>query len=465
MKEQFNNNFKNENTFSKRLATKQEIFKYSFGGLGSNIAFNFVQAYVLFYFTEILSIDPKIVGTLLLAARGIDAITDPIMGAIADRTRSQMGRYRPYILFGAPLLGVAIAALFWNPGFSGKNQIFWIYFIYILYSLISTVVNIPYHSLTSVLSEDPNQRTAIASAKQFMSVPAIFIVTVLVLPMVKFFGDGEQGWFIVASILGLIIIISFLLCSMSAKRHDILENIKPSKRKMNIKSQFELLTKNKPLLMLVIAMGTNNLANAAQQGVAIHFWTYNINRIDLFPKLNFIGLVLSIPVFILMPKIASKIGKKKLFVLGTIAAICPFLTLLFVPYNQVTIIFIMLVINAILGPFTGALPWAMLPDTIDFGEWKVGIRGDGLGSSTMTFFNKLGGAIGGSLAATFLAYGGYVANQAQSQESLNTILLIFTIFPILGHLASLISMKWYNIDNKMHEKITNELNKRKTENK
>ncbi|WP_208588565.1 glycoside-pentoside-hexuronide (GPH):cation symporter [Gracilibacillus suaedae] len=446
-----------------RTSTKSEVFRYAFGGLGSNIPFQIILTYLMFFYTDIIGIAPAVVGTLFFVTRFIDAVSDPIMGVIADRTSSRFGQYRPWLIFGAPLLGISTLALFWVPDLSAEMKIVYIYVTYISYSLISTAVNIPYHSLTPVLSEDPDQRTWLATAKQFMAIPALMCAQVLILPMVSFFGDGEQGWFISIAIFSVIIVASFWLCASSANRHDNAFPKKTVKRKKQtpLKGQLLLIAKNKPLLMLMIAMCTNLIASSAQSAVALYYWTYNAERPELFPILSFVGLGLSIPVFFLLPKFSKKFGKKSTFLYGSIVSILPFVVLLLAPYEMVWLNFSAAVAMNVLMPFTGAIPWAMLPDCVDYGEWKTGIRGAGVVSSSLTFINKLGSAVGGMIGGALLGVAGYVAGQSQSPETLRMIVYLYALLPILGHIFTIIALKFYKLDNKLHAQMLKEIKSRK----
>lgn len=140
---------------SLRKAGKWEIAGYAFGGLGSNIAYILVMSYLTYFLTDIYGISALAVSGLMLVARIIDAVTDPMMGMISDRTRSRLGRYRPYLIYGAPFLGLSIFFLFCTPSLSPVGKIVYAYALYIIYSLLSTVCNIPYHALTPVMSGDP----------------------------------------------------------------------------------------------------------------------------------------------------------------------------------------------------------------------------------------------------------------------------------------------------------------------
>lgn len=201
----------NENRYAK--AAFRDIVKYSFGGIGSNLAFLIVMSYLTFFYTDIFGISTLTVASLMLISRFIDAFTDPFMGMLGDHTISKMGKYRPWIIYGAPLLGVFVFLLFTAPALSPTMKVVYAYVIYIMYSLVSTVVNIPYHSLTPVMSEDPQQRTVIVTWKQGMSVIPQFIITIWALPMVDYFGGGKQGWAIYGALIGIATTISFWICA------------------------------------------------------------------------------------------------------------------------------------------------------------------------------------------------------------------------------------------------------------
>ena len=238
-----------------------DVLKYSFGGMGSNLAFFLVMSYLTFFYTDIFGISSYVVATLMLVSRFIDAFTDPIMGMLGDNTRSKMGKYRPWIIFGAPVLGLLVFLLFTAPEMSATMKVVYAYVIYILYSLASTVVNIPYHALTPVISKDPQQRTVIVTWKQGMGTVSQFIITILALPLVELFGGGKQGWAIYGALIGILTTVSFWICAWGGKKYDKVDET-VSKEKFNFKENIQLITKNKPMLMLMIAFGTDVLANA-----------------------------------------------------------------------------------------------------------------------------------------------------------------------------------------------------------
>ena len=278
-------------------------------------------------------------------------------------------------------------------------KIVYAYVVYIAYSLASTVVNIPYHSLTPVLSEDPFQRTVIVSWKQGMGTVSQFVITVLALPLVEIFGGGKQGWAMYGALIGIMTTISFWLCAWGGKPYDVCDMAKTPKKENPLKD-LVYLAKNKPMLMLMIAFGTDVLANATYSAVNMYYFKYVLHREDLV----------------------------------AVAA------------------------TAIL--IAGIVSIPLLPECSDYAEWKFGKRADGLMSSSLTFINKFGMAIGGFIASFFLGLVGFEANQEQTQTVINMIVFLRFGMPVLGYIASLISMIFYEITEEKYAEIRSELDKK-----
>jgi len=437
-----------------------DVFKYSFGGLGSNLAFFLVMSYLTFFYTDIFGIDPYAVSFLMLISRFIDAFTDPLMGMLGDHTKSKLGRFRPWIIFGAPVLGLLIFLLFTAPNLSPTMKVVYAYVVYIAYSLASTVVNIPYHALTPVLSQDPQQRTVIVSWKQGMGTVSQFIITILALPLVNLFGGGKQGWAIYGALVGILTTLSFWLCAWGGKPYDKCDMTESKKEKTNFLKDLKLLIKNKPMLMLMIAFGTDVLANATYSAVNMYYFKYVLHREDLVPTVASAILwagIVSIP---LLPVLTKLLGKKKLYWLGSALSIIPLAVMLFMPTAGVAVLMTTMAVFGFISKIPGNLGWAMLPECSDYAEWKFGQRADGLMSSSLTFINKFGMAIGGFIATFFLGLVGFVANQEQPQEVQNMIVFLRFGMPIIGYIASLISMAFYEITTEKYNQIRADLDAR-----
>lgn len=448
-----------------RKARFVDVFKYSFGGLGSNLAFFLVMYYLTYFYTDIFGISPFVVSGLMLVARFIDAFTDPLMGMLGDHTRTKLGKYRPWVIFGAPILGFSIFLLFLAPNLSPTMKIVYAYVIYIFYSLASTVVNIPYHSLTPVMSDDPFQRTVIVSWKQGMGTAAQFVITILALPLVEAFGGGRKGWAVYGALIGIMTMLSFFLCAWGAKPYDVCKELPKGekKEKVSFLKDLKLLFTNKPMMMLMIAFGTDVLASACSSGANMYYFKYVLDRMDLVPVVSSVTLATTIAAIPCVPWLANWLGKKRLYFWGNVLSILPLALLFFSPSPSVMLIYIMLGAAGFTIKIVSDLGWGMLPECSDYAEWKNGRRADGLMSSSITFINKFGMAIGGFLCSFLLGLVGFVPNEVQSQACLNMISFLRFGMPILGYIASIISMHFYEITPEKFAEIKKALDERAKE--
>jgi sugar (glycoside-pentoside-hexuronide) transporter len=432
-----------------RKAKTSEILKYGFGGLGSNIPFLLMMMYSMFFYTNILGISPAIVGTIFLSARLIDAFTDPLMGMLADKTKSKIGRYRPWIKYMAPFVGLGTFLVFASPAFSPTGKVIYAFITYIFYSLVSTAVNIPYHSLTAQLSDDPEQRTTIAVVKQSFIIPAMIVGSILVLPLVNVLGGGATAWAIYGALAGILTTIAFWICQTGAKEHDKNELYDTTHTTNKISTEdLKLIFKNQPLMMLVIAFGTDMIAFSAASAVNVYFFIYYLGREDLVALVAMMQLIGMLIVFPLLTPITRKFGKKNVYLVNTLLLTFLFLIWFFVGPNSIPLHMILAFATTTLALLPGTLGWSMIADCVDYAEWKFRKRAAGTVTSLLPFINKLGMAIGGGFVGYFIASAGYEASlDVQSDSALLAIRQVKFLLPVLGYVASLISMYFYKLNN------------------
>jgi len=442
-----------------RRSRASEIIRYGFGGVGSNTAYMLTMVWLTFFYTDIFGINPLVISGLMLVTRIIDAVTDPLMGMIGDRTRSKWGRYRPYVMFGAPILGITVFLLFSAPALSPTMKIVYAYCTYIFYSLISTMVNIPYHSLTPVMTEDPDQRTVVVVTKQAGGILASVFVSTLALPLVGAFGGGQTGWSMYGAFCGILVTLSFLICAWGAKNADKPEYM-PKKVKLSFAHQLQVIYKNRPLLMLLIAFGTDQIALAAASSVNMYYFTYFLGRPDLIAIMSLIAIPFQILIMACIPFLVKKFDKRPVYLFFTALSLIPLTVLFFQPPENVTFIVVLSLLSTMINYVPGVLGWGMLPDCAEYAYWKTGIRAEGTVSASLTFINKCGMAIGGALTGVFLAWGGYVAGAVQTAEALTMIRTMKFIFPLVGYICSLFSMYFYNITKKTYAQMVSEIKQR-----
>ncbi len=436
---------------SVKRANLIEIIKYGFGGGGSNFPFFLTMYYLSYFYTDIVGISAATVAGLMLVARLIDAFTDPLMGVILDRTKTKFGQFRPYLMFASPLLGISIVLLFASPNFSPTGKIIYAYVIYIFHSLASTATNIPMHAMVSALSDDPVQRSTLVTVKQGAAIVPQFIIGSVALPVIYAFGGGTTGWTIYGAIIAALTVISFWICASAGKRYDTEENVvlPPHNENSNplkeMLSDMVLLFKNKPTLMLMIAMGTDLFANVVSQGMNMYYFKYVMNNEGLVSSVNSIVMISGIVALPVFPMLCKRFGKKNTFWVSSAISIIPNLLMIFIPNPAFAIVAVATGVCGFMGRITGTMAWAMLPDCVDYGEWKFGYRNAGLTTSTLTFMNKLAMAVGSAMALSVLDMAGFVANQAQTSTVLLTISLLRWGAPIFGFVATIIAMFFYEL--------------------
>lgn len=444
-------------------ASMWEMIRYGFGGIGSNIAYMFVLFYAATFFTDYLGISPLAMGTLLMVPRLIDAFTDPLMGMIGDRTRSRIGKFRPYVIFGAPVLALSMTLMFIDWGLTGTSLLVLCYILYIIYSLSSTVVNIPYHSLTPMMTEDPNQRTTVSIIKQLMGFIGIIPVMAVFPQLLKMYPDNPSIFAYFAGVLGIMLTLAFWICANGAKRKDTEARIEKyegtagEREHLPFISQMQVIYKNKALLLLMVAFGTDMIAMGATSGIGIYYFRDVVGNVGLASIAGMLPMLAGLPILFFLPLLSKKFGKKKLFIFGSSTQMLVAISLFFIPPSMTNLIILQAALAGLFMPFTGVLGWAMAADCVEYGEWKTGINGAGTVTSQITFVNKFGNALGGFLLGWLLSVAGYnAALEVQTSGTLNMIIVIKSILPALGFLCSIVAMSFYPITEAFFDKMVKE---------
>jgi len=438
------------------LKIKEKI-AYGLGDTASNIIFQTVMMFLLIYYTDVVGISPAVVGTIFLVVRIFDAVTDPLMGALADRTKTKWGQFRPYLLWLALPFGLVSVLAFTVFDLSDNGKIVYTFFSYALLMMVYTAINIPYSALGGVLTSDPKERVSVQSYRFVFGMLGGLLVAAFTLPLVEYFGAGDQAkgyqqTMIAMSILGIIL---FLVCFSGTK-----ERVSPPKEQQSsFKEDLSSLWQNDQWRILCFA-GLLLLSGQVLRGtLAVYYVKYFLNQEALITQFMTLGMVGSILGCALAQPLAKRVCKIKAYiVLQSIAAfIC--IASYFVAEDQMILAFSLFFFWSFFLQMATPLLWAKMADTIDYGHWKTGIRITGMVYSAVVFFIKLGVAIGGALAGWLLAYYGYQADVEQTDSAKQGILLSFTVFPAVGSILVAWVMRWYTLDNIKVAQIHLELQK------
>ena len=444
----------------------QEKLGYGLGDTASNFFFQVFNLFLLYYYTDVFGLAPAAVGTMFLVTKIVDAISDPVMGLIADRTNSRWGKFRPYLLWAAIPYGLCGYAMFVSPDFSATGKLIYAYATYTLMMLIYTVINVPYSALMGVISPSSAERTKVASYRFICAFSAGWLIATFVTPLKNLLGGGneELGFRLTMMIFAVISIVLFWMCFASTK-----ERVHPEQASSNVRSDLRTLLGNGPWIALFFS-GIFALTNVAMRGGAtVFYFKYYVgdDGTPLFLIFDKTAVFLSLSTFALIGGVmmtqflCKRFDKRHLMIALTLGNAVAMSAFYFIPPEQY---WLMVAVGSlgtfIVGP-TPALVWSMYADCADYGEWKSGRRTTALIFSGAQFAQKLGLAVGAGLSGYILFLFGFVSNELQSSTSMAGIRLMFSVFPAILAVLSAVAIIFYRLDGDRVKQIERELAERR----
>ncbi|MBU2114062.1 MAG: glycoside-pentoside-hexuronide (GPH):cation symporter, partial [Gammaproteobacteria bacterium] len=378
------------------MLSKQEKIAYGLGDTASNIIFQTVMLFLTFFYTDIFGISPAVVGSMFLLVRIIDAVTDPLMGALADKTQSRHGKYRPYLLWLALPFALCSVLAFTTPDLSANGKVIYAFATYTLLMLAYTAINIPYSALGGVLTADPTERVSVQSYRFVFGMLGGLLVTACTLPLVNFFGDGDnaKGYQLTIAAMSLLGVVLFLLCFAGTRERVTA----PADQQLTLRSSFASLWQNDQWRILCVAAFFLLTGMVLRTTLAIYYVKYFLGREDLITAFVTLGMLGNIAGCALAQWLSRYVDKVKAYIgLQLIsAAIC--VVSFFISAEQLVLAFALYFLWGFFLQMATPLLWAKMADTVDYGQYKTGIRITGLVYSSIVFFIKLGLALGGALA-------------------------------------------------------------------
>ncbi|WP_018756818.1 MFS transporter [Paenibacillus terrigena] len=434
-----------------------EKLGYGVGDLASNFIWTAAGMFLTFFYTDIVGNSAAAVGTLLLVARVFDAFIDIGVGAIVDKTKSKHGKARPWLLWLAIPFGISGVLLFSAPNLGSVGTLIYAYATYLLVNIIYSAVNVPYGVLNSMITQDSYQRSLLNIFRTLCAMIGTLLVSTMTLPLVDSFGGGKSGWFGTFVVYGSIATVLFLITFRSTK-----ERVKPSvvQKDIPFKRGFKALFRNKYWIMIALFILVSNISVAVGNAVGIFYAQYILHNKDLVGLLGIISIVPLLIGLLFVAPIIKKFGKRNSAISGLIISALGSITLMTDPTN-LTILIIASIIKSIGAVPIAASSFAMLADTIEYGEWKTGMRSEGLVYSAGSFGAKAGSGIGAAIVGWLLALGGYVGGQETiSAAATNAIQFMYVYLPIILTLVLLVTLIPYKLD-KEYPQIVEDLNNAK----
>ncbi|MBU6529624.1 MFS transporter [Streptomyces mayonensis] len=420
---------------------------YGLGDVASQLAWSLGTSYLTVFYTDSVGLATGAVAVLMLAARILDAVVDPLIGGLSERTRSRFGRFRPWILFGSPVLAVMVVLTFTAPFGNGGAGFGWAIGTYMVLGVVYSVVNVPYGSLSMVLSPSTRDRVALNSVRLIgTNVGAVLISLVSAPLIIQFSGKGGamtvRGYTLTALVMGVLSLVLFLALFFRTK-----EVVTPVRReRATPKSTLTALMSNRSLLALAVAFLLVMLGFFGRMSTVIYYLINNVGRPDLIGPLMMVPSLAGVVGIVAFanPAIARRVGKKRLAIIGSLGSAAALLLLTVVGWSNLWVVVILSAVYGIAN-FSIAIMMSMVPDTIDDGEVRTGIRSDGTGYASVSFAQKVGTAVGASVGVALLGAFGYAAGAHPTAEVLDGINVVANVFPAAAFILAVVPLAFYRI--------------------
>ncbi len=426
-----------------KLPLSQKI-GYGIGDIGSNIFIVSTGMFLLFYLTNILGIEPALAGLALLVPKLWDVISDPIMGAISDVTRSRWGRRRPYLLAASIPFGVVFYFLFAAPNTqSDLATVVLVGFLFALSCTVFTIYNIPYSAMVAEMTDDYNERMSVTSFRMVGSSIGVLLAGGLAMPLVDYGGGGITGFRLMGLLLGVLITLFCLAGFWGTRGVKTIVAVKP---KIALAEQIKIAFKNTPFKLIMSMYAIQSLAIGVLMAGQIYYVKYVMGMPDasvgLVSAVLFITAIAFIPVWV---RVGVKLGKIAAYKIGIGILTLMLFSLLFTQPEQELLFFIQMFLLGIGFSSFQLFPFSMLPDTIEFDELQSKLRREGIFSGIWASGQKTAYAVGPSLIGFTLSLSGFALGAEQPASVVTGIRLIFCVFTALLFLLSLIPFKAYDL--------------------
>lgn len=474
-----------------RLSVLEKV-GYSLGDLAANLIFQTLMTFLAFFYTDIYKIPAATASVIIFVGGFFGAFFNVVMGAIADRTRSRWGKFRPWILWTSVPFGVVAMLAFTTPDFGATGKLIYALVTYFLLVIIYSANNLPYSALSGVITGDMKERNSLSSYRFVAVMIAQFIIQVLLLPLVLIFGHGDQagGFKTVMTFFAVTGVIFFIITFLTTR-----ERIVPAQSiKSSVRQDLKDLFKNRPWIIMLFLTVLVFITLSLKGGMYIYYFKYYLhepaissflensgfNRFTVWlyqttgfqwpndtvtsgnSLFNASGIIFMILGIMFSKPLADRFGKRDVF--GAFLFLSGLFLFMFVFYSpdSIGLVFITQILHGFFYGVTIPLLWAMIADVADYSEWKNNRRATAIIFSAMIFGLKMGLSIGGALGAALLAKYGYVANAPnQTAGTISGIKMSVSVYPFILFFIGVILLAGYKINKKLELAIENDLKVRR----
>ncbi|PMD90383.1 MFS transporter [Siphonobacter sp. BAB-5405] len=479
--------------------TVLEKIGYSLGDLAANLIFQTLMAFLTFFYTDVYKISPGSASFIMLTGGVIGAVFNLAMGAIADRTNTRWGKFRPWVLWTSVPFGIIALLAFSTPSFNESGKIAYAFVTYVILVVVYSANNLPYSALSGVMTGDMKDRNSLSSYRFVAVMIAQFTVQVLLLPLVISIGQGDKaaGFEQVMKVFAITGVICFLITFLTTK-----ERVSPPKeQKTPLLQDLSDLVNNRPWLIMLGLTVLIFITLAIKGGMNIFYFKYYLtvgSQVAFLENLGFsnwlnqlesitgeaalaefrkpgsapyatasvvsaASTLAMIAGIICSKPLADKVGKRNIYALFVALSGASLIVINFLPQTAVSTVFALQTLHGFLYGITIPLLWAMIADVADYSEWKNNRRATAIIFSAMIFGLKVGLSFGGAISAWLLSVFGYDADATvQTESAVEGIRFLVSVVPGLIFIGGATLLLGYGIDKKMEDKLERELQARRS---
>lgn len=443
---------------------------YSFGEIGDQLSWYMINTYLMVFYTDVLGLAAGAISIIMLIARVVQGVASPVWGAIQDRTNSKWGKFRPWLMFLAPFMAIFNILTFTVFPVTGVAQVFLCCVCYIIVGLLYTAISNAYSALVNVVSSDSQVRMNLSAARSVGSSVIQMILSAIAMPMILFFGHSTKangtGYFWATVVCSVVMVPFVVICGLKC-RETVKESGTPSQasvapvENVSVWTSLKALVKNSQLDVTVGSTFFGAASTMLRMMMLVYYVIYVVGSYALVAPIMTTLTIAQLIGSALLPWGTKTFGKKGYMIGLNVIQILSLVGLFF--FKDIVVVFIL---NAIIG-FTNSsanITFGMMSDSIEYGDWKYGVRNIGLSVSMITVAVSIATAVTGSIGALLLQATGYVANQAQSVATQTGINAIVNLVPAAVTLVSTILLLFYKLDQKTVDQIAIDLKKRSMDN-
>ena len=432
------------------VATTRQMVCFGMEGFPAIVFSGLISTLYMYFSTNVAGITIEAAGVILAIASIFDAVTDPIFGTIVDKYKiSKKYRYIPWYVMGVVFICIGMIGIFFGPNVAAPAA--WMMCFYLVQAVGGTFLTVSISPLRNILTNEPGQRSILPFFSNVFGGVGGMLSLVITQPLVdlltKTFGREVVAWRIVTMGYMLLALMSISLVVSATKEKDR-QFMESGVEPYQLKDLLPLLRENHPLQMLAIAVATNDLATGMQNATLVYFFLYVMHNKDLQPIATVVGAPFMLVAILLAPYIAKKTDRRRVFVQGSwVGALMPVAILLLRPFAYPVITLLLMGLNSFCSTYIGSVKWSLMSDCVDYGRWKTGKFAPGAYASIFSFLEKVMKSLSGAIVGFALGRAGF-SEGAQAQGAIVLALIVFFQFavPMLGHIASIISMRFFGID-------------------